>query len=137
MLGAQQPRLHSVPTGSSSAGPAAVKLAAAAGINLDPWQALVLDGALAERPDLRWQSRETALIVPRQNGKGEVLVARELAGLLLFGEQRIVHTAHLFKTAKDAFMRLKFALERLPEGSGRSSTAATRTSRWCCRPARR
>lgn len=45
-------------------------------------------------------------IVPRQNGKGAILEARELAGLFEFGEKLILHSAHEFKTATEAFRRI-------------------------------
>lgn len=64
---------------------------------LDEWQRFALDCMLGERADGKWAAFETALIVPRQNGKGSVLEARELAGLFLFGEQLILHSAHEFQ----------------------------------------
>ena len=99
-------RHQTVPTMSGSAGPEAVELAAECGLVLDPWQAAVLEGALGEREDRKWSAFEVGLIVPRQNGKGSVLEARELAGLFLFGEQLILHSAHEFKTAQEAFRRV-------------------------------
>lgn len=53
--------------------------------------------------------------MPRQNGKGEVLLARELAGLFLFDERLIIHTAHEFKTAAEAFLRIKTVIENCDE----------------------
>lgn len=41
--------------------------------------------------------------------------ARELAGLFLFGEELIIHTAHLFKTAGEAFRRVRFLIENNPD----------------------
>jgi phage terminase large subunit-like protein len=74
---------------------------------LDPWQQEILRNALGERPDGTWSAFEVALIVSRQNGKGSVLEARELAGLLLFGERLILHSAHEMKTASEAFRRVR------------------------------
>lgn len=111
LLGVQQPRVSSVPPGVSSAGQEAFELAAEAGLILDPWQRLVLDGALGERRDGKWSAFEVGLIVPRQNGKGAILEARELAGLFLFGEQLILHSAHEFKTAQEAFRRVLALVE--------------------------
>jgi hypothetical protein len=51
------------------------------------------------------------LIVPRQNGKGAVLEALELAGLFLFGERLILHSAHEFKTCREAFLRTRDLIE--------------------------
>jgi phage terminase large subunit-like protein len=45
--------------------------------------------------------------VPRQNGKGALIEARELAGLLVFGEQSIIHSAHEQKTARVGFDRIR------------------------------
>lgn len=50
-------------------------------MTLDPEQELVLEGALGVREDGKWQTREVGLNMPRQNGKGEILLARELFGL--------------------------------------------------------
>jgi len=106
-LGAR-PRLESRPSETlSSSGQEAAELAASAGLILDPWQQHVLDVALSERADGSWSAFEVGLIVPRQNGKGSILEARELAGLFLFGERLILHSAHEFKTAAEAFLRIK------------------------------
>ena len=45
--------------------------------------------------------------IPRQNGKGEVLIARELFGLFELGERKVIHTAHEFKTSAEHFHRLE------------------------------
>ncbi len=104
-LGDQRPRICTVPPALSSAGQEAVDLAAAAGLELDPWQAFVLDQGLGEAAG-KWTAFEVGLICSRQNGKGALLEARELAGLFLFGEELILHSAHEFKTASDAFRRI-------------------------------
>ncbi|MEJ7763873.1 MAG: hypothetical protein WKF86_00090 [Acidimicrobiales bacterium] len=108
LLGAQEPLFSVVPPARSSAGMEAVELAASAGLLLDPWQTAVLEGALGEREDGRWAAFEVGLIVPRQNGKGAVLEALELACLFLFGapDELILHSAHEFKTAAEAFRRV-------------------------------
>ena len=105
-LGVQVPTLSSVPKSVGSAGAEAVELAESCGLVLDPWQRLVLDEALGEGPDGRWSALEVGLIVPRQNGKGAILEARELFGLFLGGEELILHSAHEFKTAQEAFRRI-------------------------------
>jgi len=78
---------------------------------LDEWQQHTLHAALGEREDGKWAAFEVGLIVARQNGKGSVLEARELAGLFLFGEQLILHSAHEFKTAAEAFLRVKALID--------------------------
>jgi phage terminase large subunit-like protein len=51
----------------------------------------------------------------RQNGKGAIIEARELAGLFLLGERLIVHTAHQFDTALEAFRRILYLIENTPD----------------------
>lgn len=108
------PRIMHAPAGPSSAGREAVDLAKLAGLVLDDWQALVLEHSLTERTDGRWAAFEVGLNVPRQNGKGSVLEARELAGLFLLGERLIIHSAHQFDTSLEAFRRLLFLIEDTP-----------------------
>jgi hypothetical protein len=45
-------------------------------------------------------------VVPRQNGKGTILEARELAGLFLLGERLLIHSAHEQDTSLEHFRRL-------------------------------
>jgi hypothetical protein len=109
--GDQRPRILWQPPSVTTAGPEATELAASAGLVLDPWEAFVLDVALAERDDGNWAAFEVGLLVSRQNGKGAILEARELAGLFLFGEQLILHSAHEFKTAQEGFRRILHLFE--------------------------
>lgn len=104
--GSQLPRIESYPLFATSAGDDAIDLAAIAGLVLDPWQEYVLRCSLGEKPNGKWSSFRCALVVPRQNGKNALLEARELAGLFLFGEKRIIHTAHEVKTARESMLSL-------------------------------
>ena len=92
--------------GSGTAGAEAVELAEAAGLHLDPWQQHVLEVALNEAADGRWAAFEVCLLVARQNGKGSILEALELAALFTLRLPLTLATAHEFKTAKDAFRRV-------------------------------
>lgn len=58
------------------------------------------------RADGRWAATLVGVNVARQNGKGALIEARELAGLLLFGEKTIIHSAHEQKTARVGFERV-------------------------------
>lgn len=107
MRGVQEPRVRLAPHGASNSWQDVVELTAAYGLVLDEWQENVLEGALAERKDGQWAAPRIGLAVPRQNGKGSVIEARELAGLLLFDEQLLIHSAHEVKTAMDAFRRVR------------------------------
>lgn len=115
LLGDQEPRILTSGEGVRTSGPIAGKLIAAAGQTMDPWQQLVLDVSLREDDDGSWTSSEVGLVVARQNGKGSLLVARELVGLFVLGERLILHSAHEFKTAADGFRRLLQAIESQPE----------------------
>lgn len=111
-VGSQIPTIEIVPARLSSAIGEVAGLMREVGVELDEWQMRYLDHALGEREDGRWSAREAALIVPRQNGKNVVLAARELAGLFLFGERLIIHSAHLFNTSREHFRYLRGLLER-------------------------
>lgn len=115
-LGSQRPAYLNLPADrQGSAGDEAVDLARMAGLELDDWQAWLLTESLMQRGDGKWSAFEVADIVPRQNGKGSILEARQLFGLFLNGEQLQVHTAHEFKTAYEHFRRIVALVENTPE----------------------
>jgi phage terminase large subunit-like protein len=115
LQGSQRPRIANIPPAVSSDGQEAVELAEMAGLRLDPWQKYVLEHALGQRGDGKWAAFEVGLVVSRQNGKGSILEARELAGLFLLGERFIVHSAHRFDTSLEAFQRLLNLIEGTDE----------------------
>lgn len=82
---------------------------------LDDWQANTLAMSLCKRHDRTWSASEVCVVVPRQNGKGSILEARQLAGLFLLGEPLQVHTAHEFKTAWEHFLRITHLIENTPD----------------------
>lgn len=108
------PRVCVAPPRSDSWGRDAVDLAATAGLVLDDWQALVLEEALGVDRRSKWAAFEVGVVVPRQNGKGSILEARALAGLFLFDERLIIWSAHEFKTAKEAYLRVRRLVEDTP-----------------------
>jgi hypothetical protein len=113
--GWQKPPIEVAPPSVTSAGQEAIDLAARAGLKLDPWQQHVLRIGMGEKPDGSWASFEVAVNVPRQNGKGGIIEARELWGLFIGGEQLILHSAHEFKTAKNAFKRIERLIRGCPD----------------------
>ncbi len=113
--GAQRPRIDHRPLHKHSTGPEAIELAATAGLILDDWQQYLLTHWLGETEDGQWSSSTVGLMVSRQNGKGALLEARELAALFLLEEPVIVHTAHLQDTANVHFRRLVERIEGTPE----------------------
>lgn len=76
------------------------------GIELDQWQEVVLQAAMGERSDGTWAAKQVGLSAPRQNGKSQLIVARALAGALLFDETKIVISAHKQDTARETFDKL-------------------------------
>lgn len=121
-MGDQTPRILVSPKTNSSSGQDAIDLAEACGLILDPWQRLCLHETLRESPNLKtlpdgtefypWASFEIGLCVARQNGKGSFLEALALAGIVLFGERLIIHSAHEFKTALNAMERLEWLVSK-------------------------
>jgi len=109
--GSQSPSLSLVPKFSYNAWADAKDLCAAYGLVLDEWQQGVLQASLGEDADGKWAATRVGLSVPRQNGKTALFEARELAGLLIFGEELILHSAHLVPTALEAFQRIKSYFE--------------------------
>lgn len=115
VYGWQEPPIQVAPPSVSSAGQEAIDLAAKAGLCLDPWQQHVLRVGMAEKADGSWAAFEIGVNVPRQNGKGGIIEARELWGLFIGGEELILHSAHEFKTAKNAFRRIERLIRGCPD----------------------
>jgi hypothetical protein len=111
LRGSRAPRILWVPAHTPSGIAAeAVGLAADVGLVLDPWEADFLSWSLQERAG-RWAAFEVGGLVSRQNGKGSILEARELAGLFLLDETLILHSAHEYKTAAEGFRRILMLIE--------------------------
>jgi len=109
---AVRPRVDHGPVGRESLGAEATEVADAFGLVLDDWQSYVLERALVRRDDVnRWAAPEVGLVVPRQNGKGAVLEARVLYGLFALSENLIIWSAHEYKTAREAFLRIRNQIE--------------------------
>jgi hypothetical protein len=116
--GLQYPRIRSVPPFTASTADEALELVATAGLKPDPWQGMVLRDSLGE-VNKKWAAREVALILPRQSGKDEVCIYREIAGLYLLGERLIISSAHEFATSLESFRRLLEVIEGTPDFSRR------------------
>lgn len=111
VFGVRFPKFRSVPAYVSSAGPEAIELVAEAGLVLDLWQRDFLTAAMGRDSEGRWTADEACLVVPRQNGKSEAVLARALWGPVLGGEGLVLWSAHEFKTARESFLRLKALVE--------------------------
>lgn len=141
LRGLQEPRIASWPTYTTSAADEVIKVGELAGIHLDPWQKFQLLHGLGESADWKcphctyrtaagpvpcsahpwadlihpWSAFEVCSIVPRQNGKSELLIVRMLGGLFVLEEELQIYSAHLFDTALEIFLRLRTVIENTPD----------------------
>ena len=118
LRGSGAPRVSTNPGYVDTFGPDAVELMARCGQVMDRWQADALDAMLGVRDDGKWACFEYCEWCPRQNGKGGILEARVMLGLLFLGERLIMWSAHEVKTAMEAFRRIQWLLRQLGEQVG-------------------
>ena len=107
LLGTQEPQLLHLPVDVHSLVEAteAIELAETYGMRPDESQRITLEAWMGTRSDGTWAASQACHAMSRQNGKGDELQIRELAGLVLRDEE-IIHTAHEYPTASKAFLRL-------------------------------
>ena len=103
-IGRQEPTTTVTLPYEHTKGQEAIDLYSKTGRNLYEWQAKQLQRIMAQDSTGLWIHTKYGLAVPRRNGKNEVVVARELWGLIQ-GE-RILHTAHRATTGHGAWERL-------------------------------
>lgn len=102
--GRQEPTQALVLPYTSTRGMEAVEAYEQSGKKAYDWQALQLADIMAVDDNGLWVHQKYGLSVPRRNGKNEVVVARELWGLL--NGEHICHTAHRTTTSHSAWVRL-------------------------------
>ena len=108
-------RVCAIPKPSSNIGQRAVNWCRKHKMRLDPEQEFILKSMFGVRKDGRWQAFEVGINAPRQNGKGEILMARELFGIFVLKEKLVVHSAHEFKTSSRHFQRLEALIRSNPD----------------------
>jgi hypothetical protein len=103
LRGFTRPRIATARPPGTSRGSECIRFARdVLGVELLAWQewalehGLVWDGA-------RWSSRTVAMMVGRQNGKTTLVGVRALAGMVLFGELRVLAAAQNRDVALDAW----------------------------------
>jgi hypothetical protein len=106
-LGNQVPRICNVPTYGHTDGDEVNDFMRQIGRPGDEWQERIMLDAHGIRPDGLWSAFELLVLLSRQNGKGWIAEAIELAGLFLFKEPLILHSAHQFKTSTAHFRKLQ------------------------------
>ncbi|ALY07324.1 terminase large subunit [Mycobacterium phage Gardann] len=114
LCGNQKPRLSNYPTFFTSMADDGVDFVETFGYNLLPWQEALFRHSLGETADGLWSARRVGLIVVRQQGKTELLEARELFGLFELNE-KIFHTAQQAKTATLSWQTLRNRIENYPD----------------------
>ncbi|MGI6205523.1 MAG: hypothetical protein ACOYJI_02670 [Anaerovoracaceae bacterium] len=103
-IGRQTPTRSFVLPYKKTSGEEAIQLYERSGRKAMDWQKLLVYDMLARNKTSEWTHMSFGYAVPRQNGKNEIVVIREMYGLL-HGE-RILHTAHRTGTAHAAWERL-------------------------------
>lgn len=113
--GNQKPRVDIFRDGDIWLADKTIQLLEAYGIMLLPWQKAILYRWLAlewiEEPGMSggkwvWVNPECGLLVPRQNGKSELLIARIIGGMVFLGEA-LIYTAHSDKTVDEIKRRVQ------------------------------
>lgn len=112
--GPAPPRVRVAPGSRANSWEEVADLSATLRMPLDDWQESALEAAMGERADGRWSSKFVGISAPRQNGKSQLIVARALAGVLLFGEKTIIISAHETDTAREVWKRLLGVIEGNP-----------------------
>lgn len=106
-----RPRICHVPEYDRSLGQEVIELGRSVGLIADAHQEFVIEHGCGVKKDGSWAAFEVGLCEPRQNGKGGILELRELAGMFLFPEKLLVHSAHEFRTSTEHFLRLQDLIE--------------------------
>lgn len=112
--GPSPPRVLVAPSARANSWEDVADLSASLGMPLDEWQEQALEAAMGERADGRWAAKFVGVSAPRQNGKSQLIVARALAGALLFNEKMIIISAHETDTAREIWKRLIDVIEANP-----------------------
>jgi len=108
--GNQRPRIDIYKDGDIWLADKVIRLLEHYGINLLKWQRMVLYKWMAvekgEDGKWYWVNPECGLLVPRQNGKSELLIARIIGGMIFMGEA-LIYTAHSDKTVEEIKRRVQ------------------------------
>lgn len=108
-IGRQEPTQAVILPFSRSLGDEALTLYRESGREAFPWQELIETDVMAVDDAGDWIHAFFGLEVPRQNGKGEILIMRELWGIK--NSETILHTAHRSATSHKAYEKLKKVMD--------------------------
>ena len=107
----QNPSFTNVKTSKKSRGKVAISEYRATGQTLFTWQQRQINNIEQINSDGLWTFTTYCIAVSRRNGKGEILAARAIDGILNLKE-KIIYTAHRTTTSHDAFNRLYTLLKK-------------------------
>lgn len=110
-IGSQEPTVSFTLPYTDTDGELAVDLYEMTGRTAMEWQKALIYDILARDSSGLWIHTRFGYSVPRRNGKGEIIIMRELYGLAV-GE-KILHTAHLTSTSHSAWERTCSTLDML------------------------
>ena len=109
--GNQKPRLDQFNDGDVWLADKTIQLLEAYGIKLLPWQKAIVYRWLAvywddDQERWLWSNPKAGLLVPRQNGKTEIIIARIIGGMIFMNEA-LIYTAHSDKTVDEVKRRVQ------------------------------
>lgn len=109
--GNQKPRIDQFNDGDIWLADKTIQLLDHYGIKLLPWQRAIVYRWLAVKWDeeekrWKWANPKAGLLVPRQNGKTEIIIARIIGGMI-FMDEALIYTAHSDKTVDEVKRRVQ------------------------------
>lgn len=108
--GVQKPRVDIYRNGDIWLADKTIQLLEHYGVKLLPWQRAVLYRWMAveqnEEGEWKWVNNNCGLLVPRQNGKSELIIARIIGGMIFLGEA-VIYTAHSDNTVGEIKRRVQ------------------------------
>lgn len=107
--GNQKPRIDIYQNGDIWLADKTIELLAYYGVELKAWQKAILYRWMAVEQDedgtWKWVNTDCGLLVPRQNGKSELMIARIVGGMVFLGEA-LIYTAHSDNTVNEIKRRV-------------------------------
>lgn len=107
--GSQKPRIDVFKNGDIWLADKTIQLLEHYGVRLLQWQKAILYRWMAVEEDelgnWKWVNTDCGLLVPRQNGKSELLIARIVGGMVFLGEA-LIYTAHSDNTVSEIKRRI-------------------------------
>lgn len=108
--GKQKPRIDVFKDGDIWLADKTIQLLEHYGVELLPWQKAILYRWMAveqnELGEWKWVNTDCGLLVPRQNGKSEIMIARIVGGMVFLGEA-LIYTAQSDNTVSEIKTRVQ------------------------------